>query len=161
MKKILKLVILAVLLVFLDQYTKSLAVRYLMGNDGITIIEGVFRFKYLENRGAAFGMLQNQQIFFVVMTILVLCVFGYLYFKIPAGRRFLPLEYTIILLIAGAIGNFIDRVSNNYVVDFLYFELIDFPIFNVADCYVTIAMALFIFLILFFYKEDELNFFSV
>ena len=73
-------------------------------------------------------------------------------------KRFLPLEYNTILLIAGAIGNFIDRIKNNYVVDFLYFELIDFPIFNIADCYVVIATILFALLILFYYKDEELEF---
>ncbi len=160
MKKLGKLACLTVLLVFLDQWTKSLAVKYLMGNDGISIIKGIFRLKYLENRGAAFGMLQNQQIFFIMMTIAVLIVFGYFYFKIPSAARYIPLEYNTILLISGAIGNFIDRIVQNYVIDFLYFELIDFPIFNVADCYVVISTFLFAFFILFYYKEDELDFFT-
>ncbi len=158
MKKYAKLAILTVLLVLFDQWTKALAVKYLMGNDGIPIIEGVFRLKYLENRGAAFGMLQNQQIFFILMTIFVLGLLGYLYFKIPSVKRYMPLEYNTILLISGAIGNFIDRVANQYVVDFLYFELIDFPIFNVADCYVVVGTFLFAVLIMFYYKEEELSF---
>lgn len=158
MKKFSKLAILTVLLVFFDQWTKALAVKHLMGNEGIPIIEGVFRLKYLENRGAAFGMLQNQQLFFAVMTVIVLSLCGYLYFKIPATKRFMPLEYNTILLITGAIGNFIDRIKNNYVVDFLYFELIDFPIFNIADCYVVVATILFALLILFYYKDEELSF---
>ena len=161
MKKLVKLAILTVLLVLIDQWTKGLAVKYLMGNQGIPIINGVFRLKYLENRGAAFGMLQNQQAFFFVMTIIVLGLLGYLYFKMPISKRYLPLEYTTILLISGAIGNFIDRTVQNYVVDFLYFELIDFPIFNVADCYVVIATCLFALLILFYYKEEELSFLTL
>lgn len=60
-----------------------------------------------------------------------------------------------ILLIAGAVGNLIDRVRLNYVIDFFYFKLIDFPIFNVADCYVVVACIIFAFLILFYYKEDS------
>ena len=159
MKKIGKLIFLTTFLVLLDQYTKSLATRYLMGTEGIPIIEGIFRLKYLENRGAAFGMLQNQLLFFVFMTILVLAIFGYFYYKIPANRRYMPLEYNTILLLAGAIGNFIDRITKNFVVDFLYFELIDFPIFNIADCYVVVATFIFGILILFYYKEEEFEFF--
>lgn len=161
MKKISKLAILTVVLVFLDQWTKALAVKYLMGNDGIPIIDGVFRLKYLENRGAAFGMLQNQQLFFILMTIVVLILLCLIYFKIPVSKRYLPLEYNTILLISGAIGNFIDRTTQNYVVDFLYFELIDFPIFNIADCYVVIATFLFAVLIMFYYKEEELSFLTL
>ena len=158
MKKLGKLAFLTPLLVFLDQWTKSLAVKYLMGNEGIPIIDGVFRLKYLENRGAAFGMLQNQQVFFAIMTIAVLAGLGYMYYRLPVTKRYMPLEYNTILLLSGAIGNFIDRVFQNYVVDFLYFELIDFPIFNVADCYVVIATAIYALLILFYYKEEELDF---
>ncbi len=159
MKKLGKLIFLTAFLVFLDQWTKSLATKYLIGNEGIPIIEGVFRFKYLENRGAAFGMLQNQLFFFVFMTILVLTIFGYFYYKIPKGKRYLPLEYNTILLLSGAIGNFIDRITKNFVVDFLYFELINFPIFNIADCYVVISTFIFGILILFYYKEEEFEFF--
>lgn len=160
MKKFSKFIILTAILVFLDQWTKTLAVKYLMGNSGISIIPGVFRLQYLENRGAAFGMLQNQQSFFALMTIIVLSLLIFLYYKLPASKRYMPLEYNIILLVSGAIGNFIDRTTQSYVVDFLYFELIDFPIFNVADCYVVIATAIFALLILFYYKEEELSFFT-
>ena len=63
----------------------------------------------------------------------------------------------IIFLSAGAIGNYIDRVSNNYVVDFIYFSLIDFPVFNVADIYVTVAIFFLLILILFYYKDEDLD----
>ena len=158
MKKAGKIVSLTAFLIFLDQWTKKLAVTYLMGNEGIPIIEGVFRLKYLENRGAAFGMLQNRQMLFAIMTILVLAGCMYLFYRLPDSKQYLPLEYTTILLVSGAIGNFIDRISQNYVVDFLYFELIDFPIFNVADCYVVIATFIYAILLLFYYKEEDLDF---
>ena len=61
---------------------------------------------------------------------------------------------------AGAVGNLIDRIRYQYVVDFFYFSLIDFPIFNVAACYAVIACILFAYLILFFYKEEELEWFA-
>ena len=69
----------------------------------------------------------------------------------------MPLRICSILLIAGAVGNLIDRVRLNYVIDFFYFKLIDFPIFNVADIYVSVGTAVLIILILFYYKEEELN----
>ena len=75
--------------------------------------------------------------------------------KLPATRHFFWLNAVAVLFFAGAIGNFIDRVRQGYVVDFFYFSLINFPIFNVADIYVTAAAFLLIFLCLFYYKEED------
>jgi signal peptidase II len=78
----------------------------------------------------------------------------------PVSPKYTLLRVLAVLMAAGAIGNMIDRVVNNYVVDFIYFNLINFPIFNVADCYVTIAAALLILSIIFIYKDDDLKFLS-
>ena len=147
----------AVVLVLSDQFTKMLADTYLKNRAGIPLIEGVFELAYVENRGAAFGMLQNQRIFFLVLTVVALVALVYLYSKIPAEKKFYPLSVTVIFLIAGAVGNMIDRTLNGYVIDFLYFKLIDFPVFNVADIYVTVSCFVLIFLLLFFYKEEDLD----
>ena len=77
--------------------------------------------------------------------------------RLPDVKRVIPLKCCIVAIAAGAIGNMIDRVRLNYVIDFLYFKLIDFPIFNVADIYVTVAAFTIIFLILFYYKESEID----
>ena len=73
----------------------------------------------------------------------------------------MPLALCLMMVCAGAVGNMIDRVSQGYVVDFLYFKLINFPIFNVADCYVTIAAASLVLLIMFHYKDEDLMCFSL
>lgn len=147
--------IIAVLLgVALDQYTKYLAISHLQDNP-ISIIEGVFQLRYLENRGAAFGLLQNQQVFFLVVGCITLFLIAYLYIRMPQTRRFVLLRICMISVTAGAIGNMIDRVRFQYVVDFLYFELIDFPIFNVADIFASVATFVLIYLILFYYKEQD------
>ena len=159
--KYIKAGIAVVLLVLLDQWTKVLAIQHLMNSDGITIIPKVFRLYYLENRGSAFGLMQNQKVFFVVFTIIVLAVLTLLYRKIPDTKRMLPLKIAGVLIYAGAIGNFIDRVRQSYVVDFFYFELIDFPVFNVADIYVTTAAIALIILVIFFYKDEDFQFLSV
>ena len=131
--------------------------KNLMDQEPFVLIPEVFQLRYLENRGAAFGMMQGQQTFFVISaTVAVLAVF-YIYFKLPWEKRFHPLRAVGIGIGAGAVGNLIDRVTLGYVVDFFYFELIDFPIFNVADIYVTCATAILAILILFYYKEDELD----
>lgn len=150
----------AILAVFLDQWTKWAAVVHLKSQESFVIIPGVFELKYLENRGAAFGFFQNKQILFIVGAVLIFVLVGFLYGRIPHSRRFYWLRICAVLVCAGAVGNLIDRIRLNYVIDFFYFSLIDFPIFNVADCYVVISCFLFAFLILFYYKEDELNCFS-
>lgn len=145
----------------LDQMTKWMAVLYLKEKEPFVLIPGVFELQYLENRGAAFGIFQGKQVVFMVGAILVCIVIAYFYGKIPSTRRFLPLKICSILICAGAVGNLVDRLRFNYVIDFFYFSLIDFPIFNVADCYVVVACILFAFLIFFVYKDEELNWFSI
>ena len=86
-----------------------------------------------------------------LLTIFAIWIYG----KLPNAQRYLPLRICIIGICAGAIGNMIDRIYLGYVVDFFYFNLIDFPIFNVADIYVTVSTIVLVFLILFYYQEDE------
>lgn len=144
-------------LVTLDQWTKILAVSHLKNQTPIVLIKHVFQLQYLENRGAAFGLLQNQRIFFLIISIVILSAIVFIYFRLPAEKIFLPLRFCAIFISAGAIGNMIDRIRLGYVIDFLYFKLIDFPIFNVADIYVTVSTILLVILVMFYYKEDDLE----
>ena len=146
-----------ILLILFDQWTKSLAVANLMNQEPFVIVKDVFQLRYLENRGAAFGMMQGQQTFFVISALIAVAIITYVYFKLPREKRFHPLRAVVLFIAAGAVGNLIDRLVLGYVVDFFYFELIDFPIFNVADIYVTCATIILALLILFYYKEDELD----
>lgn len=148
---------LAVLGVMLDQFTKRLAVIHLKGQKPYVIFKDIFELQYLENRGAAFGLLQNRQTFFLISVAVISIAVIWFYRKVPMTRRFLPLRLCAVLIMAGAAGNCIDRLSQRFVVDFLYFKLIDFPVFNVADIYVTTATFLLVFLVLFYYKEEELE----
>ena len=138
------------ILTALDQWTKFLTVTLLKGKAPFVLIDGVLELRYLENHGAAFGILQGQQGLFFVLTgaaILFLCwAYG---FRIPSGRAYLPVNLICVLILSGALGNLIDRLRLSYVVDFIYFKLIDFPIFNVADCYVSVS-AVFLALLLLF-----------
>ena len=151
----------AVLLTALDQWTKYLAVLHLKGQSPIVLWDGVFELYYLENRGAAFGILQGQKAVFLICTAVVLVLIAFYYNRLPGGRRYTLMRVVAVLLAAGALGNLIDRMRYSYVVDFLYFKLIDFPVFNVADCYVTVGAVLLAVLILFVYKEEELGFLSL
>ena len=140
---------------FFDQFTKYLAVSRLKDKDPFVLIEGVFEFRYLENRGAAFGMMQDMQYLLAAGALLICGVIIFLYLRMPRWRRYVPLRICAVLLCAGAIGNMIDRIRLHYVIDFLYFRLIDFPIFNVADCYVVVSCIVFALLILFYYREED------
>jgi len=155
---ILSSAICSILLIIADRLTKRAAVHHLKDQDPVVLIKGVLELKYLENHGAAFGVLQNRQTLFFILTFIVLgLILWFFLFRIPQERKFLPLDILCVLLFSGAIGNFIDRVSQSYVVDFIYFSLIDFPIFNVADCYVSISAVLLFILVLFYYKEEDLK----
>lgn len=146
------------ILLALDRFTKYLAVTGLKDTPGIDIIPGALRLEYLENTGAAFGVMQGMQSILLVVTVVVLLGILYIYIRIPADRKYLFLRIIAVFIIAGAIGNMIDRFLYNYVVDFIYFSLIDFPVFNVADCYITLSVLLLFILILFYYKDEDLNF---
>lgn len=149
------------ILILGDQISKYAAVRFLKEKDSIILIPDVLQLTYLENRGAAFGMMQNQKIFFVFVSIIVLGIIGYILIKAPLQKKYNKLHVALVFISGGAIGNMIDRIRLNYVVDFIYFSFIHFPIFNVADIYVTVASVYLIFLLCFVYKEHELNFISI
>ena len=149
----------SVLLVLADQYTKVLAVIHLKGKEAYVILDGVFELLYSENRGAAFGMMQGKQGLFFLIGISVLIVAAIAMYRLPGWKqhRYHWLKICVILITAGAIGNMVDRVLQGYVVDFLYFSLINFPIFNVADIYVTVATGLLMILMFFFYSDEDLE----
>ena len=151
--------ILAVCLIVFDQITKKIVLARLVGQPYV-LIEGVFEFRYLENRGAAFGILQNSNPFFLVIAVVILIVVLWCFLRLPAGRHYLPMNIALLLLFSGAIGNMIDRIFRRFVVDFIYFRLIDFPIFNVADIYVTISAFLLFILVIFYYKDEDFSFFG-
>lgn len=149
--------ILVLILVAFDQFTKHLAVVNLMTQGPLVLIKGVLELRYLENIGAAFSMLLGKQAFLLTLTVVFLIAAVWFFLRIPPEKQFRPLTVTILVLIAGALGNMIDRIANGYVVDFIYFSIIDFPIFNVADIYVTLSVIALILEILFVYKEEDLK----
>ena len=147
-----------IILIAIDQYTKHLAVLHLKNKPAFSIIDGVFELRYLENRGAAFGMLQNQKGFFLLVSCIVLIAICYILVKMPEDKKYNILHILLVLIASGAIGNMIDRIRLEYVVDFFYFVLINFPIFNMADIYVSVACVLLAIVMLFIYKDEDLEF---
>ncbi|MBP3196376.1 MAG: signal peptidase II [Butyrivibrio sp.] len=148
------------ILVAIDQFTKYLACENLQDKPPIRIIDGVLELNFLRNNGAAFGMLQNQKVFFVLVASLILVIIAYVLFRMPDDKKYNIMHVLLVMIASGAAGNMIDRVRHDYVVDFIYFVLINFPIFNVADIYVTVSTFLFVILFLFYYKESDFNFLS-
>ena len=149
------------LLTGFDQLTKLLAVKNLKGKADIPLIPDVLYFQYLENRGAAFGIFQDRKIFLVLLTSLILVGVCYVLWKIPADKKYIYLKLLCFLITAGGIGNLIDRVRLDYVIDFIYFAPIDFPVFNVADIYVSVGMVFLFTVVLFYYKDEDFEFFCL
>ena len=149
--------LLFVVLVLIDQWTKGLAVAYLKGQEAFPVWKGVLEFQYFENTGAAWGMLKGKQVFFYVLTVVFCAAVLYEIKRLCKEARFLPFVYTLVLMLAGAVGNFIDRVCQQYVVDFIYVKIIDFPIFNVADSYITVSVVIMMVLLLFCYTEEDFD----
>jgi len=149
------------ILVAIDQVTKYFVLENLKDRPAIELIEGVFELQYLENRGAAFGMLQNAQMFFVFIAVVMLSFILFVLIKMPTSRKYASWHCFLVMLAAGGIGNMIDRIRLNYVVDFLYFSLIDFPIFNFADVFVSVGTVMLFIIVLFFTKEEDLAFINL
>jgi len=147
-------VFLVVLLTIIDQATKLAAINYLRPVGSITLIPGVFSLTYATNAGAAFGMLQGARWFFVALTVIVISAMSYYYVKLPHSRAYSWVRLCLILIIGGAIGNFIDRLLKGYVVDFLHATFIRFPIFNFADIFLVVGTFLLAILMLFVIKDD-------
>ena len=143
--------------ILLDQATKMWAVSTLKDGSVISVIPNILELTYVENRGAAFGMMQGKQGFFFILTIVVSLAIVYMLVRIPVNARMMPGIVCLAAVLSGAVGNLIDRVLQSYVVDFIYFKPIDFPVFNVADIFVTCGMIILMLLLLFYYKDEDLT----
>lgn len=131
-------------LVFIDQFSKSLIVSTIDLNQSITVIKGFFNITYVRNFGAGFSIMQNATTTFYIITPICLILFIYLLIK-TKEKDYLS-KTALLLMIGGTIGNFLDRIINIYVVDFLDFIIFgwDFPVFNFADICLTIGVSIYI-----------------
>lgn len=149
------IVIFVCALVGVDQFSKYLAVNILKPQNTISIIDNIFSLTFVENRGAAFGIFQGRTTILSVITIFIVIGIIYFYIKLPKNKVYTWLRFSLILIISGALGNFIDRVRQGYVVDFFHATFINFPVFNIADIYVVTGAILMAILVIFFIKEEE------
>jgi len=145
-------VILIIASILLDQITKYFAIEFVKPQGSVPLIDGVFCFTYHENRGAFLGAFaDNRWVFLIASTVAIL---GMIIFLFKVKDNHILVRLSLAMLIGGGIGNMIDRVSLGYVVDFLDFELINFPIFNVADSFITVGGGILIFYLIFFEMRD-------
>ena len=124
----------------LDRLTKIWALSSLKENDGVILIKDFFKLEYLENRGAAFGILQNKLVLLALVTLLVVAGMIYYIIKYKPKSKFLRISFA--LIISGALGNLYDRLFYRYVVDFIlvhYKSVYYFPTFNIADSLVVVG----------------------
>lgn len=139
-------VIMIVIIVLIDQITKYFAKSALYPDKAVDFIKGFVEFRYAENTGAAFSMFRGGRWIFIALTVAVML--GVLYYMYVKAQRNLWLYWTLGVLVAGAAGNLIDRVFLGYVIDFINPTFIDFAVFNIADCAVTLGtISLLIYLI--------------
>lgn len=152
MRKLIQYILFIIAIVLADQWTKWLVVENIPLYGHVDFIPGFLGFTYTQNTGAAWSMLEGQQWLFVVVfaVLTALLLLEYFKFRMP----FTPVERWLIAAVyAGGLGNVIDRVRLGYVVDMIRTEFMDFPVFNVADCFISCGCILLILHMIFFNKE--------
>ena len=149
--------ILSIILVLFDQLSKILIVNYVGLDKPIVVIRNFLQIDGVYNTGAAFSMLNGKHFFLVFMSVAAFLFITYLMKDFSLKRR--PLySISLVLIYSGTIGNMIDRIFNPHgVFDFIEFLFVDFAIFNIADCYLTIGMIILAIHLLFFEKKDPLS----
>lgn len=148
-------IILAVILFIIDQATKYIALTKLKPLGSVTFIDGFMDFTFVENRGAAFGILNGRVWLLLVIAAVICIVIIAAMLKMPNTKEYKWLKWSLMLILAGAIGNVADRLFRGYVVDFFEFTFIKWPVFNMADIYVVIGTLVMAVLVLFVIKDDK------
>lgn len=151
--------IIVIISLLADQLTKYAASLYLKNQSSIHLIGDFLKFTYVENKGAAFGILQNQRTIFIVVTVILIIGIFYAIFFYKKITRYA--KFSLVLILCGALGNFIDRIRLKYVIDFIdvtFGSFYNFPVFNVADCFVVVGTLMIALLILLDkFEKRELN----
>lgn len=146
--------LIAFVLVVIDQLTKWGIVQNFELYEEKVIIPGFFSLFYIQNEGAAWGIFQGKMMFFYIITLLVVGYLIYMFHQEKNVTKLVGISFSLIL--SGAVGNFIDRLVNGYVVDMFRLDFIDFPIFNIADVCLTVGVILMMIHVIFFEKEDKI-----
>ena len=148
-------VIVAAVLAAVDQITKHIALTKLKPIGNTTFIKGFMDFTFVENRGAAFGILNGKIWLLLILAAIICAVIIYSMLKMPKTKEYRLLKAALTLILAGAVGNVIDRVVRGYVVDFFEFTFINFPVFNMADIYVVVGAIAMALIMIFVIKDED------
>lgn len=140
-------------IIIIDQFSKYLAITQLKPMGTYPLIDGVFHLTFAKNTGAAFSIFSNQQLFLITITSIVTLLIAFYLYKSVKEKNDLVFKLSLSFILGGAIGNLIDRIRFNYVVDFFDFRLINFAIFNIADSFIVVGTILLSIYILFFDNE--------
>lgn len=135
-----QLALVSLMVVIIDQFSKYLTVQNMLEGNSIPLIPGIFHLTFIYNRGAAFGLLENQQWIFILVAIALIAVL--FYFRRDIEQADCYTRWGTALLLGGAIGNLIDRIRIDMVID--YFDLIIWPIFNIADISICVGVGMII-----------------
>ena len=143
--------------VLLDQFSKQIITSCVDLYEKIEIIPSFFNITYVQNYGAGFSILEGQRFLFILITIVAIIVFSYLLYK--GKKAHILYKASLLMILGGTLGNFFDRLTHTYVVDFLDFVIFgyDFPVFNVADCFLTLGVILLLLYTLFIEGKDGKN----
>lgn len=154
-------------IVGLDQLVKYLTIHYLSDGREVKVLGEALVLTYVQNRGMAWGLFQNGQVIFAILTPIAIAAVVFLYVRTPWEIEYRPIRIAEVMLVGGAIGNLIDRIFrydpedgslfHGYVVDMIYLKAIHFPVFNVADIFVTLSFVAMMLLLLFVYNDEEFN----
>ena len=148
-------VIVAAVLAAVDQITKHIALTKLKPIGNTTFIKGFMDFTFVKNRCAAFGILNGNIWLLLILAAIICAVIIYSMLKMPKTKEYRLLKAALTLILAGAVGNVVDRVIRGYVVDFFEFTFISFPVFNMADIYVVVGAIAMALIMIFVIKDED------
>lgn len=151
------LIIVSLILAAIDQLTKYLVIQNIELKQEIPVIGDAVVLTYIRNTGTAWSLLSGKTWFLIIVTFIVCAGIIYIYHNVILEDRFRALRVFLITIMGGAIGNMIDRVRLQYVIDFIYFKIINFPVFNFADICVTVSIFAILFLFIFKYKSEDFD----
>ncbi len=150
-------IIIILIFLALDQLSKIWAANDLSNTPlGVSIIDGVVSLYYIENTGISFSLLNSHTILIIIVTLIILALLCFVLIRTPKTHYYLLFSVTLSVIIAGALGNLIDRILRGYVIDFISLDIINFPVFNVAD--ICVCLGLFILIIMIFVKYKDKDF---
>ena len=150
-------ILVVAILTAIDQLTKYIITSSYKVGDSKPVIDGVFNITYVRNEGMAWGTFSGGRYIFLAFTVIVLILGVSIFARIAEEKGFGLFRVLLMFFAAGAIGNMIDRAAKGYVVDFFDFCLISFPVFNVADIFLTVSLIALAVMVIFFFDDEKFD----